>query len=78
MMRRLTMKCHTVLVLLGTVAMGLSGCASDRKPTTRPTSALNDPMDYKPNMDDTNISGGKVGEYDREGMRRDVDHVLNP
>ena len=54
------------------------GCASDRHPTTRPSSALDDPMDYKPAMNEQDISGGGLGNYDRAGMKRDVDHVLNP
>jgi len=73
----LTMKCCTIL-LLGLISTGSVGCAANRKPTTRPTSALNDPMDYKPNMNDMDISGGKIDEYDRAGMKRDVNDVLNP
>ena len=63
----------------------LAGCSSNTsKPTTRPASvsdrqdaALKDPFGYSPNMD--HVEGnGDVGKYDREGMRKDLDHVLNP
>jgi hypothetical protein len=65
----------------------LGGCASDkdRGPTTRPTSmrqrqdaALRDPFSYKPGIEDQDISGGGIGEFDSDGMKRDIDHVFNP
>ena len=63
----------------------LSGCASDKHPTTRPAdaydrqdAALHDPFGYSPMKDDMNISGGKLNEYDKNAMKRDIDHVLNP
>lgn len=62
-----------------------AGCASNRQPTTRPANvaerqdaALRDPFDYKPDMGETDITGGDLGHLDGPGMRRDVDHVLNP
>jgi hypothetical protein len=62
----------------------LGGCASDKHPTTRPSSAsdrqeaaLKDPFNYSPNMDE-DISGGGIGHYDRNAMRKDLDNVLNP
>jgi hypothetical protein len=66
----------------------LAGCASEnRGPTTRPSSvrdrqeaALQDPFGYSPDMDspENDISGGKLGEFNRGAMRKDIDHVLNP
>ena len=62
----------------------LSGCSSDKHPTTRPASAsdrqdaaLRDPFGYSPGIDN-DISGGGVSEFDRKAMRKDIDHVLNP
>jgi hypothetical protein len=82
MIAGVTMKCCAGLVLLCLV-IG-PGCAS-REPTTRPMTArerqadaLHDPMNYKPGMDEHDISGGDVGNFDRKGMKRDIDHVLNP
>jgi len=60
------------------------GCANNRA-TTKPTdsydrqnAAMRDPFDYKPDMNEQDISGGDLGHLDRGAMRRDVDHVLNP
>ena len=64
-----------------------AGCASDKQPTTRPSSmrerqdaALRDPMGYSPDMDspDTDISGGKLHELNRGAIKKDIDHVFNP
>jgi hypothetical protein len=64
-----------------------AGCASHstRQATTRPSNiyqrqdaALADPFGYSPNMDQPDISGGDLGHYDRAGMKKDIDHVLNP
>jgi hypothetical protein len=70
-----------LLVLIG-------GCASDndkKQPTTQPTSmrerqdaALRDPFSYKPGVGDQDISGGDLGHFDRQGMKKDIDHVFNP
>jgi hypothetical protein len=62
-----------------------AGCRSNKKePATRPASmrerqnqALADPFEYKVNPDD-DISGGKLGEYKKDSMKKDIDHVLNP
>ena len=73
---------HPRLVLLGVV---LVGCASEKHATTRPASvrerqdaALADPFGYSPNMDENDVSGGKVNELNRGALRKDIDHVLNP
>ena len=83
MIAGVTMKCCAWLVLPGVLIIG-PGCAS-REPTTRPVTAdqrqaaaLHDPMNYKPGMDEHDISGGDVGDFDRKAMKRDIDHVLNP
>ena len=64
-----------------------AGCASDKGPTTRPSSirdrqdaALQDPFGYSPNMDkdSPDVSGGDLGHLDRDAMKKDIDHVLNP
>jgi hypothetical protein len=63
----------------------MPGCASsDKKPSTQPSSmsdrqdaALRDPFGYKPDMG-RDVSGGDVGHYDRDGMKRDLNNVFNP
>jgi hypothetical protein len=44
----------------------------------RQDQALRDPFGYSVDMGSTDISGGKIHEYDKDGMKKDVDHVLNP
>ena len=64
----------------------LVGCGSNKHPSTRPSgtydrqeAALRDPFGYSPNKDNPDdISGGKIGELNRDAMRKDIDHVLNP
>jgi hypothetical protein len=62
----------------------LLGCASDKKPTTQPSSmsqrqdqALRDPFGYKPDMS-RDISGGDTGHLDRDGLKKDLNNVFNP
>ena len=38
--------------------------------------ALDDPMNYRPQMNRSDISGGKLHEFDREGFKRDMDTLL--
>jgi hypothetical protein len=74
-------------VLLFSFAL-VAGCSTEKHgPTTRPSTmrdrqeaALRDPMGYSPDMNspDSDISGGKLNEFDRKAMRKDLDHVLNP
>lgn len=66
-------------------AMVTVGCASDAHgPTTRPMTtserqdaALRDPFNYSPDFDQTD-SNSDWDKYDSQGMKRDIDHVLNP
>ncbi len=59
------------------------GCASDKKPTTRPSmsqrqdAALRDPFGYKPDMN-RDVSGGDIGHLDRDGLKKDLNNVFNP
>ena len=73
----------SLLLLVG----GLIGCASDKHPSTQPSTvsdrqeaALKDPFGYSPNMDKepNDVSGGDLGNLDRKAMKKDIDHVLNP
>jgi hypothetical protein len=73
------------MVLIGIGAAGLlilAACDSNSQnssqsdPTTR---ALSDPMGYSPNFDDTGVTDGKgMADSDPQGLKRDMDHVLNP
>lgn len=59
------------------------GCT--QQPTTQPSTmyerqeqALKDPYGYNPDLknDKNRVSGN--GEFDRDGLKRDWDHVINP
>lgn len=61
-----------------------AGCASD-KPTTRPANlsdradqALRDPFGYEPMKDKEDVSGGGLTDLNKDALKKDVDHVLNP
>ena len=63
----------------------LAACSSNKHPTTRPAdayerqdAAMRDPFGYSPLGEKPDISGGGISDYDRNGMKKDVDHVLNP
>lgn len=62
----------------------LCGCASEQ-PTTRPSStydraedALRNPFGYSPGMKKPDISGGGIGDFDREGFEKDLKDAINP
>ena len=84
-MKTVRVRAAALAASLVTAAMVACGCASEKKPTTQPAKlsdrtdkALSDPFGYSPDFDRTDISGGGIGSYDKEGMNRDVDHVFNP
>jgi hypothetical protein len=63
----------------------VAGCASHKSPTTQPMSmydrqdaAMRDPFGYSPDVQHETVTGGKTGEFDRNAMKKDIDHVLNP
>lgn len=64
-----------------------AGCAKkgDPGPTSRPSTlrdrqdrALKDPFGYSPEVDRTDISGGGLSGFDREGFGKDMKNVLDP
>jgi len=58
----------------------LASCAQHQEaPTTQPgEQALNDPFNYSPRMQNSDVSGGKINEFDKDSFKRDLDHVFNP
>jgi hypothetical protein len=58
---------------------GIGGCATQDTSSSvsaRQDKALNDPMNYSPDMKNTDIMGGGVGTYDPNAMKRDLDDVF--
>jgi hypothetical protein len=74
---KLSLRCYLLLVC-GAAAVGCAGGQKGGGINERQDQALNDPMHYSPDFDKTDISGGGIGELDREGLRRDLNHVLDP
>ncbi len=71
--------------MLGLSSAVLVGCADGTSGTTRPSSvrerqdaALRDPFNYSPDIGQSDISGGGLTEFDKDGFKKDVDRVFNP
>jgi hypothetical protein len=60
------------------------GCAQDSSTTPsssmydRQQQALRDPFGYNPNLKKSDMSVSGNGEFDKQGLQRDVNDVLNP
>jgi hypothetical protein len=61
-----------------------AGCASnsqfsddDSTPGDPTTRAMSDPMGYSPSEHE-DISGGGLTDYNSDGFKKDMNHVLNP
>jgi hypothetical protein len=73
------------LILTYFLTVLVAGCDSS-PPTTQPSSvrdrqdaALRDPFGYSVDTkDEGDVSGGGIFHLDKEGLKRDTDHVLNP
>jgi hypothetical protein len=64
-----------------TVALICVGCApANHGPTLREKEdmMLADPMGYKPEHVNTDITGGDTAHWDKDAFKRDMDHVANP
>jgi len=35
-------------------------------------------MSYTPTMDNADVTGGNIDEFDKDAFKRDIDHVFNP
>ena len=72
-----------ISLMISALSAPIVGCASDKKPTTRPSmsnrqeEALRDPFGYKPDMN-RDVSGGDIGHLDRDGLKKDLNNVFNP
>lgn len=57
---------------------GALSCSDNATPSgpQRQAELLRDPFGYK--MDDNDISGGNISEFDRDAFKKDIGNVLNP
>lgn len=70
--------------MIAALAVLSAGCGPDKPPAEETDTswsdsqrrALNDPMNYRPEVDRTDISGGGLTDFDREGFKRDMDSLL--
>jgi hypothetical protein len=78
------MPMRTIIIFLAAVGLGgMAGCTYESSSTTKPSSwtqqAIDDPYNFNnPKMEKPNISGGDIGNFDKEGFKKDWDHVFNP
>ena len=81
-MRRLL----ALIVACGFALVGAASCANKESgPTTRPMTArerqdraLKDPFGYKPDWRDTDFGGGRDADVKKDGIQRDLGHVIMP
>jgi hypothetical protein len=66
--------CGTVLVLQ------VSGCGPSSQPTAeqRQDKALKDPFGYSPDLKNSDMTVSGHSDFDKQELKRDVDHVINP
>jgi hypothetical protein len=67
--------------LLPAACCFLAGCdATDPMEDmyNKPSPALSDPMNYSPDMDRTDVSGGSTTNYNDKAMKEDLNELLNP
>ena len=84
MKRRWKIEIVASLCLICSIFVITTGC-SDKNPdakqkTTheRQQDALRDPFGYSPQVENTDISGGDLGHFDKDAFGKDVDSVFNP
>ena len=67
-------------LLLTLSACAKKPAAAGREPTAqeRQDRAMKDPFGYKPDWKDTDISGGGTAELNRDGLKKDLGHVIMP
>jgi len=43
-----------------------------------PSKALSDPMNYTPDMQNADVMGGGVADYNDKAMQQDINEVVDP
>ncbi len=78
---------HSPLIRISGFVLLVSvvGCTDSSSATTKPTSlrerqdaALKDPYGYKPEVENRDVSGGGLFDFNKDAMKKDMDHVFNP
>ena len=83
--RPLVVFCLPSVFCVGLVLAGCGGHTSTTQPASRPATvrerqdrALKDPFGYSPEVDRTDISGGGLSGFDKDGFRKDMKNVWDP
>ena len=72
------MRYTIVLTVIGFAALMSLGCSSEKSGSDPSGRAMQDPMNYRPGFEESDISGGGLTDFDKKAFRKDVDGVLNP
>ena len=86
MLHRINRRGLGVIPASAIAASLLAGCSSGTNgPATQPSTisqrqdqALKDPFGYNPDLKKSDMTVGGNGPFDKEGLKRDTDFVLNP
>lgn len=70
----------TIYLLAGMLMAGAIGCTPEKPSdmTQRQQQMLDDPYGYEPDKKKYDISGGDLGNFDKDAFRKDMDSVFNP
>jgi hypothetical protein len=67
-----------VILVCSLTFVGCTDSSDQSSVRDKQDQALKDPYGYKVDVPKQDISGGGTMDYDKEGMKKDVDHVFNP
>ena len=61
-------------------ALQLVGCGPSNQPTAeeRQDKAMKDPFGYSPDLKNADMTVSGHTDFDKQELKRDVDHVINP
>jgi len=81
--RRWLLRQIALISLLPAACCVLAACTADsnttRSATSRPGDGLEkDPLGYNPQIEELNISGGSINNFDKNAFKKDMDDVFNP
>jgi len=62
------------------LALQLTGCGPNTQPTAqdRQDKAMKDPFGYSPDLKNADMTVSGHSDFDKQELKRDVDHVINP
>ena len=72
---------RVLCVAASALALSLSACASKTQEKTaqeRQDEAMKDPFRYKPDFKDNSVTSGGPTDLDKDGLKKDLGHVLMP